>query len=166
MEECWKPIQEFEVYEVSSFGNIRNTLTGRLLKPNTDTRGYFQTALYKNNHKHTFLTHRLVASAFIENTADLKEIDHINRMKTDNRVENLRWVSRSENMFNTNHHMSDMLGIQRRSDRDSFRVVFQMNGKLKYVGSSKSLEGAKDIRDAFLKTDSVVLQEHIPSQNV
>jgi len=166
MEEIWKPIKDFETYEVSSFGNVRNTITHKTLKPNKDTRGYYQTSVYRDGCKYTILTHKLVASAFIENEEGMKEIDHINRIKTDNRVDNLRWSNRSRNMMNTTHHTSDMFGIQRRSDRNVYRIVFKINGSLKYVGSSKTIEGAKTIRDNFLKTDSGILQEHKPPQNV
>ena len=49
--------------------------------------------------------HRLVAEAFLENPLNLPEVDHINHNRGDNRLENLRWVTRKENMNNlTCHH--------------------------------------------------------------
>lgn len=60
-------------------------------------RGYFA---IKTNGK-IFKVHRLIAKAFIPNPENKPEVDHINRLKTDNRVENLRWATHTENMRNT-----------------------------------------------------------------
>lgn len=72
-----------------------------MLDPHVDGRGYFQTVLTKDKKKKKFSIHRLVFITFInENIQKEKVIDHINRIKTDNRVENLREATRSENAKN------------------------------------------------------------------
>jgi hypothetical protein len=93
-------IDGFPNYEISNKGRIYNNETGVLLKPRKDANGYYKVDLYKNKKK-TITIHRLVAIAFIANPKNLPEVDHINRIKTDNRLENLRWVSSSENRINT-----------------------------------------------------------------
>ena len=60
-------------------------------------RGYKSCVLYKDGLKKTFMVHRLVAMTFIPNPDNKPTIDHINRIKTDNRVENLRWATWKEN---------------------------------------------------------------------
>lgn len=67
--------------------------------PNNSS-GYLQVNL--GRIRNTVLVHRLVAEAFIPNPLGLRDVDHINGNKTNNRVENLRWVSHKENCNNPN----------------------------------------------------------------
>lgn len=103
MEEIWKDIEGFEgLYQVSNLGNVkslpRNTTKGKLLKPAKTRNGYLQVVLSKNGEAKRFYIHRLVAEAFLPNEDELPEVDHINSDKTDNRVANLQWISRVENL--------------------------------------------------------------------
>lgn len=91
----WKQIEDFQ-YEVSNEGEIRNMKTGRLLKGSLDSSGYLQVELRKDGKRYIFSKHRLVAIAFVEGDKTLT-VDHINCDKTDNRAENLRFISREEN---------------------------------------------------------------------
>lgn len=65
--------------------------------PNTSGPGYLQVGVPR---KGMALVHRIVAETFIENPKGCREVDHINRDKLDNRVENLRWVTHTENQAN------------------------------------------------------------------
>ena len=126
--ETWKPIEGYEErYEVSSKGNVRSLghnvcfldygkcvdfyRDGKLLKPTVNKYGYFVVSLYDTSKKKQkqYKIHRLVAETFIPNVENKPMIDHINAIKTDNRVENLRWCTHKENM--NNPHCS-----QKRSD--------------------------------------------------
>ena len=111
--EIWKPIKGFEgLYEVSNMGNVRSLdrhvindnqyrlLKGKPKKPCLTSDGYLITNLSKNGQVKTYFVHRLVAEAFIPNPNVLPFIDHINTIKTDNRVENLRWCTQKENCNN------------------------------------------------------------------
>lgn len=112
MEEIWKDIPNFEnYYEVSTLGNIKsksrnitNTLgrtyfyESKPLKTQIDRYGYVKVELNKNGKPYYFTIHRLVALTFIPNLKNLDQVNHINAIKTDNRVENLEWCNNQQNI--------------------------------------------------------------------
>lgn len=96
-------IKDFPMYEINKEGIVRNIKTGRIIKPNMDSKGfYYRVALVKNRgEKTTTITlHRLIALAFLPNPNNKPLVDHINQIKTDNRLENLRWCDHKENANN------------------------------------------------------------------
>ena len=102
MEE-WKDINGYEgLYQVSSFGRVKSLKFGKekILKTTTANKGYEQLSLTKNGKCKTYKVHRLVCESFIPNTENKPCIDHINTIRTDNRVDNLRWVTHTENCNN------------------------------------------------------------------
>lgn len=93
-EETWKPIPGYPNYEASTFGNIKNVVTGKMRKQNTRVSGYKHIALSRENSvPKCFQAHRLVALTFIPNPDDLPTVDHIDRDPGNNRCCNLRWAS-------------------------------------------------------------------------
>lgn len=106
MEEVWRDIKGFEnKYQVSNLGKVKslNYFGGsneQILKQKTNPNGYMYVSLWKNNKESQLRVHRLVAEAFIPNPDNKVQVDHINCNRIDNRVENLRWCTRSENMRN------------------------------------------------------------------
>ena len=89
--EIWKDIEGYEgLYQVSNMGNVRNSRSGRILKYKENSSGYLRINLYKNGKKMYYKVHRLVALTFISNTENKPCVDHINTIKNDNRVCNLR----------------------------------------------------------------------------
>jgi hypothetical protein len=109
--QMFKSIDGFENYEVSEMGEIRNSKTGRILKP-CNQRGYLDVGLRKNGKKTTMYIHRLVASTFLDNPNNLREVDHINNIKNDNRLVNLKWVTSSENKQNTPTRKTNKTGVK------------------------------------------------------
>lgn len=109
--EIWKPIIGYEgLYEISSLGRIKRlyreihrhkmgllVLRERILSPGLN-KGYPRMILCDAlGGKTNYSIHRLVANAFIPNPEGKPCIDHINGIRTDNRVENLRWCTIAEN---------------------------------------------------------------------
>lgn len=108
MEEIWKRIKDFEDYQVSNLGNVKNN-KGRLIGFVVDKEyGYkcICVFLYKNKQRTMKKVHRLVAEAFIQNPDNLPCVDHIDTNTLNNSVENIRWVSykgNSENPLTKEH---------------------------------------------------------------
>ena len=106
MNEMWKPVKDYEgLYEISSLGRVKNlnyrgTGKEKILKNTECSNGYLVIGLVKNGKLKTFYVHRLVAEAFIPNPEDKSCIDHINTIRNDNRIENLRWATHEENSNN------------------------------------------------------------------
>lgn len=112
--EIWKDIEGYEgYYQASSFGNIRSIdrevpyirygislkkkMKGKVLSPAIKNSGYFKLALSSyNNLKHSCV-HRLVAETFIPNPKKLKCVNHIDGDKLNNNIENLEWISHTDN---------------------------------------------------------------------
>jgi hypothetical protein len=90
-------INGFENYQINEFGDILNLKTNRLIKK-VYSNGYLLVGLFKNGERKFFLRHRLVAESFIPNTENKQFINHINGIRDDNRIENLEWVTHSENV--------------------------------------------------------------------
>ena len=134
--EQWKPIviekngkvyDYTGIYEVSNKeGRIRSlnyNRTGRteILKPIKNKNGYSQITLSKDGKMQRFYVHRIVAEVFIPNPDALPEVDHINRNKTDNSVENLRWSTHDENMDNRELWKRKVICIETKQVFDSIQ---------------------------------------------
>lgn len=119
--EIWKNIESFEQYSVSDFGNVRNNITGRILKPRKHTSGYSRVILCKNKKHYDRYIHRLVAQAFIPNPNNLPEINHRDEDKLNNCVENLEWCDRAYQV-NYGTFKKRMIETQRISSKQSKSV--------------------------------------------
>lgn len=98
----WRPIRDYN-YEVSSDGEIRNKENKKIIKQRVNTYGYKIADIQVNKKSKTFVVHRLVAEAFLgvkQKDENQWQVDHLDRDRTNNKVENLRWATRSENLEN------------------------------------------------------------------
>lgn len=97
------------IYSVKRHDRLNRLKGGKFIKIRKNHNGYCIVSLNKDGAQHTFLLHRLVAQAFLNNPHKKAEVDHINGDKSDNSVDNLRWCSRIENINNpiTYSKMSD-----------------------------------------------------------
>lgn len=143
--ELWKDIPGYEgLYQVSSLGKVKRLFNEyhnaeeHILRPskmggNSGKGDYQFISLSKNNIVKNNYIHRLVGLAFIPNPDNLPQIDHINQNKLDNRVENLRWVSRSQNHLNKVHKVANSgeryIRKDSRSESYCFSIVRRVDGK-------------------------------------
>ena len=150
--EEYRTIKDYEgLYEVSNFGNVKNSKTNRILKGSLTEDGYVIVGLYKDGKKKVLLVSRLVAIAFISNDENKPTVDHIIRNPQNNNVSNLRWATYSEQMSNKgyyhhpkteNHHIY-ITSVM------TYGVSFMINKK-RTQKTFKTLELAINFRDKYM----------------
>jgi len=113
--EFWKDVKGYEgLYQVSNYGRIRGLdrmvgyrkgkkrcWKGSIKTPTARKNGYLKINLYKNNMSVTREVQRIVAEAFIDNPMNKEQVNHIDGDKKNNHVENLEWVTQSENVLHS-----------------------------------------------------------------
>lgn len=165
MQEEWRDIKGYEgKYQVSNFGRvlsigrviIRSNSTNLSIKEKyiriyVGKKGYCTAPLSKDNKcKHCKL-HRLIAEAFIPNPLNLPQVNHINGIKTDNRIENLEWVNNSENQLHcwVGRRSSKYAGVSfvktlKKATSKRWRAFYtDGNGKYVHIGNYLTEEDAR-----------------------
>lgn len=115
----WKDIKGYEgIYQINTEGDVRSLdreiirggsvvkISSVIIKSRMSNAGYYRITLSNNDTGTTFSVHRLVAETFVDNPNNKPCVNHINGLKTDNKVDNLEWVTQKENI----RHAKDVLG--------------------------------------------------------
>jgi hypothetical protein len=155
-EEIWKPIKGLENrLKISSKGRVKsltkNNKEGVILKPNPNSEGYLRLATSINGQRFVRFIHRLVAQAFIDNPENKPFVNHINGIKDDNKVENLEWCTKSENM---KHAYRTKLMVAKKGKKDlQVKELLVFDLEEKYI---KTLYRPKEWREFGLDPSCVM----------
>lgn len=142
----WYTLSEFPKYEINKLGQVRNKKSGKILSQSLSTKGYYQINIENKSRR----THRLLCQTFIPNPMNYETVNHINGDKLDNALDNLEWMSRSENVkhsrnelgitpipyskSNKKHHLINKTGTKSTAGK-SIKAVLE-NGIKKEYGSA------------------------------
>jgi hypothetical protein len=102
----------FEDYEISNFGNCRRKLINgkyKIIKGSLNNRGYRYFQVVRNNKRLNKLFHQMVAFSFLGDRPEKYDIDHIDRNKLNNNVNNLRYITHKDNSKNHHRYRDDIL---------------------------------------------------------
>lgn len=94
--EIWRRIEGTK-YEVSSWGRIRNSESGTIIKPYRNSKGYLKVGLMVEGKNKKYRVNRLVAMAFIPNPYNLPQVNHKDGNKENNSFTNLEWITNDDN---------------------------------------------------------------------
>ena len=132
-------INGFPDYLIYNDGRVWSKKSNKFLKEFKNDRGYIQIVLSDENKKYTFTAHRLVAEHYIPNLENKPQVDHINRNRSDNRVDNLRWVNIQEQNDNRGTWITNKSKHKYISwNKSEKKWVFVVQGKYKIYKRFKS----------------------------
>ena len=150
-------IENYENYIIYENGDLLNVDTGKYLNPHLNKQGYKDISLFKNRKQKHFLVHRLLALTFIPNPENKKCIDHINRDRSDNRLENLRWATHLENSQNQGMYKTNTSGEKNISyyKQNNFWVFDKVLNKKRITKYFKTKEEAIEFKKEFCKDNNL-----------
>ena len=144
--EHWASIDGYLNYQVSWWGRVENTKTGRILKNTFGSHGYLAVGLSKNGKVKTHCIHVMVAQAWVSNPEDKKCVDHIDGDKTNNHYENLRYATHLENGGNrkkqTGSSSSIYKGVSWNKQSKKWSGQIKKNGVKHHLGLFESERAA------------------------
>jgi NUMOD4 motif/HNH endonuclease len=141
-DEIWQQIKNYPTYDVSTYGRVRNNTTSMILKQQKNVAGYMRISLIKyfNNgtkKSQSHLVHRLVAQTFIQNLQNKNTVDHIDGVRHNNNVTNLRWATIKEQNTNKNNKREKKFLIFNNTDNEEWKEIPEnIIGKREYYVST------------------------------
>lgn len=138
--EIWKDVPNYEgLYQVSNLGNVKSLARKnknrvnreKIMKLKLNNSGYYQVWLCKNNKSKGFFVHRLIALTFVPNLNNFPEVNHIDAVKTNNKVSNLEWCTHMDNMKHANNlgliSIKEMTEAKRKYTQVDLNMVLELN---------------------------------------
>ena len=167
-DEVWKDIEGYEgLYQVSTCGNIKSLAKPRkngngrcyiqkekLLKQSFTSTGYKKVELYKDGKRKSFKVHRLVAIAFIPNPDNKPEVNHIDGNKINNNIDNLEWVTSSENTI----HAYETGLSPNKKELDEIRIIELYNKGTSKEEISRMFDVSNVVIARILKENGIRLR--------
>ena len=141
IQEIWKDIPNYEgLYQASSLGRIKGLKSNKILKHGKRNNGYLAVAICKDGIPKQKLVHRLVALTFLIYDDKYQLVDHIDGVRHNNVLYNLRFCNKYQNATFSNvkrryNKKSKYIGVTQELGRNKWRVRFRVEGKLKDFGT-------------------------------
>jgi len=166
MKEIFKTIPNYPDYQVSNLGRIksisRSIFNGhgyfnskeKILKPQLGTHGYYHVGLYLNNNRKTIKIHQLVAIAFLDHIPNRYKmtVDHVNNIRTDNRLENIQVITPRENSSKDRYGgASKYIGVCWDKARKKWKAQIKINENQIFLGRYEIELQAKEAYQKGLK---------------
>ena len=161
--EAFYNIKNYETYSINKLGKIKDNRTGKLLPTHFSLNNYEKVNLRNPKGSNCFLVHRLVAIQFIEPVEGKPEVDHIDRNKNNNCIDNLKWSddfdqSQNRGDFKNNKLNLKYISYEKNNKYHCHRYRIQITRNKKKIlnksfgANSNTLEDVIKYRDDFLES--------------
>lgn len=160
MEEEWRQITDYPDYYISNLGNIKSFKRGKekILKQHPNHKGYLLVGIVNENGQKKFGIHRLMAKMFLEDFCEELYVDHIDRIKTNNVVSNLRMVTNQENIRNQSKRpgcSSKYKGVNFDTNRNKWCAKLKIYYKTVNLGRFLTEEDAAKAYNQYIQDNNL-----------
>jgi hypothetical protein len=173
----WKLISEipgyedFTNYELNITGDLRNRKTGRILTWSLDSHGYHKVIVKQNSVSKSIKKHIVLCKLFLPNPYGKPCIDHIDRNRLNNSIDNLRWATYSENNQNKSVRADNSTGTQNihktiHHGKCVWCIQIQSNGKQYYKRFPRDPTSDEIPQDVIVKRDEMKRELHPLSSSI
>jgi len=147
MEDTFEFIKGYEnLYKINKNGEVYSCFFHKIMKPQIHKDGYFCVKLMKEKKSHKGRIHRLLALQYIDNPNNYSEVDHIDRNRQNNCLDNLRWVTKKQNQNNRKDNLSNLNEEEFLERKEKLKKY-----KTEWAKKDRLLKGMK-IRSEMTKT--------------